>query len=318
MRKQNSKARVPDNDQLAVMVDFEPDVNVGGYQVDRTQDLDQEALVAGWKALEERTPKLVAKVRYGAKSDLGSVRENNEDKFDVLEPVEPGVLATKGRMYGVADGMGGHSAGQIASELALKTLIRAYYADPRTEIERSLRDSVARANIAVFEDAQTVPERQGMGTTLTAVVVHEDKLHVIHVGDSRAYFLRGNSIRQITSDHSWVAEQVRLGAMTLDEALGSPLRNIILRSVGTADSIEPDYFVEDACAGDSVLICSDGLTTHLDDSDIVRYASSDSLDAIGPSVAALRMVELANSRGGRDNITVVLARIDSIEPFQPT
>jgi protein phosphatase len=191
-----------------------------------------------------------------------------------------------------------------------------YFADPRSEIQRSLRDAVSRANLAVFDDAQTLPERQGMGTTMTAAVIHEDKLHLIHVGDSRAYLIRDNDIRQITNDHSWVAEQVRLGAMTLDDALASPLRNIILRSVGTADTIEPDYFIEDIQAKDTILICSDGLTAHLDDSDIVRFASSDSVDAIGPTVAAMRMIDLANSRGGRDNITLILIKINSIEKFK--
>jgi PPM family protein phosphatase len=315
MRK-NSKSRVTEDDNLAVMVDADTDdVSLQGMP-EKTQDLDQSALLAGWKEMEDSVPTLFAKLVVGAKSDLGSVRENNEDKFDMLEPFEPGILAIKGRFFGVADGMGGHSAGQIASEVALKTLMRAYYADPRSEIQRSLRDAVSRANLAVYDDAQTLPERQGMGTTLTAAVVHEDKLHLIHVGDSRAYLCRDGELRQVTNDHSWVAEQVRLGAMTLDDALASPLRNIILRSVGTADTIEPDYFIEDIKAGDTVLICSDGLTAHLDDSDLLRFASGDSVDTIGPSVAALRMVELANSRGGRDNITLIVFKVNSIEPFR--
>jgi protein phosphatase len=280
-----------------------------------TQQLDPDELVAGWKAMDALRPELHVVVSIGAKTDLGCIRENNEDKYDLLEPREPGVLACKGRLYGVADGMGGHSAGQIASELALKTLIRAYYSEPTQDTVEALREGVSAANIAVYEDSQVLPERAGMGTTLTAVVIREDRLYVVHVGDSRAYLIRDDTIRQISQDHSWVAEQVKLGGMTLDEALASPFRNIILRSIGTGPVVEADFYSEDLRVGDVVLLCSDGLTTHLDDVEIAENLASDLVAQIGPSVAASRLVEIANDRGGRDNVTVLLILVESIGPY---
>ena len=280
-----------------------------------TQTLNPDDLAEGWRAMETLRPSLHVDVTVGAKTDLGSVRENNEDKYDMLEPREPALLASKGRLYGVADGMGGHSAGQIASEIALKTLIHFYFSDPSIEPEQSLRAAIEIANHAVHEDAQLLPERQGMGTTLTACAVRENKLHVIHVGDSRLYLVRDGAVRQVTEDHSWVAEQVRLGGMSIEEALASPYRNIILRSVGTGPMIEPDYFVEDLQEGDAVVICSDGLTGHIEESELAAFTGADVLRRIGPSVAAQRLVELANDRGGRDNITVVVLFMESIEPY---
>src|SRR5947209_5554180 len=155
-----------------------------------TAPLDVEALRAGWAAKGEERPRLHARLALGARTDMGRVRENNEDKFDFLEPDEPAVLAKKGRFYAVADGMGGHQAGQIASELALKTVIRAYYADRTPDIGASLERAVAEANRYLIDIARTIPERSGMGTTLTGGVVREDELLVIQVGDSRCYLLR--------------------------------------------------------------------------------------------------------------------------------
>jgi len=271
-----------------------------------------EELTEGWKALE---PKCYARVLVGAKTDLGSVRENNEDKFDFLEPTKGGQLAGKGRLYGVADGMGGHSAGQIASELALKTVIRSYYADQSTVIVNSLHYAITEANGLIFDTAQMIPDRRDMGTTLTIGVLYEDRLIVAHVGDSRAYLLRDGEIEQITQDHSWVAEQVSLGALTLDQAQMSPFRNIITRSIGTQPNVEPDFYAVDLREGDRLLICSDGLTTHLDEREINEIAGSKSAIASGPSLSAMKLVEAANERGGRDNITVLIVDVLEIEPL---
>jgi protein phosphatase len=289
------------------------DIGAGGISI--TQQLDAEELVAGWRAIEAQRPRLHARLSIGCKTDLGRVRENNEDKYDLLEPREPGILAIKGRLYGVADGMGGHSAGQIASELALKTLIRTYFNDESPDVIDSLHEAMSSANLAVHEDAQVLPERQGMGTTLTAAVIQEDHLYVGHVGDSRGYLIRDGQTRQITQDHSWVAEQVRIGGMTLQEALASPFRNIILRSIGTGPAVDPDFYELEIQIGDVILLCTDGLTTHLEDAEISEQIASDYVSQIGPSVAALRLVNAANDRGGRDNITVVLIYVESIDEF---
>lgn len=279
---------------------------------DVTARLDRDELHEGWAELG-KTPRLITTVKLGAKTDLGRVRENNEDKFDFFEPEDPAVLATKGAFYAVADGMGGHSAGQIASELALKTVMQAYYTSRSADTDSSLRVAIQEANSLVFDTAQAIPDRQGMGTTMTVAVVRDDQLTIAQVGDSRAYLLRDDQITQITQDHSWVAEQVRSGAMSVDEAQSSPFRNIITRSVGTAQTVEADLTTQAMQAGDTVLLCSDGLTGHVSPEGIAAV-----LREYTPSAAASRLIEEANANGGRDNITVVVLSIRNIAPYSET
>ena len=277
---------------------------------EKTARLDREELSEGWAEVG-RVPRLVASVKLGAKTDLGRVRDNNEDKFDFFEPEDPAVLATKGCFYAVADGMGGHSAGQIACELALKTVIEVYYANPSADVEAGLRHAVGQANGLIYDTAQTIPDRQGMGTTLTAVIIREDRLTLAQVGDSRAYLLRDGTITQLTEDHSWVAEQVRLGTMTLAEAQISPFRNIITRSIGTAATVETDVFTHELRVGDTLLLCSDGLSGHLEPDEMQAV-----IQAHSPSVAALSLIETANERGGRDNITAVVLSVRALNPYE--
>ncbi|HEU4754133.1 MAG TPA: PP2C family serine/threonine-protein phosphatase, partial [Armatimonadota bacterium] len=227
---------------------------------DITAPLETEALQAGWAAKSSAVPVCYAFLAFGAKTDLGRVRENNEDKFDYLEPDEPSVLATKGRVYAVADGMGGHSAGQVASELALNVFIRSYYSNTSPDIEASLTRAVREANAYIVDVARTIPGRNGMGATLTAAIVRDDDLVLAQVGDSRCYLLRGGQLQQLTEDHSWVAEQVRSGAMTEEEAEQSPFRNVITRSMGGAPEVEPDLTAVKLLPGDRYLLCSDGLS----------------------------------------------------------
>lgn len=281
-----------------------------------TDRLDADELAAGWAEFEGRRPVKHAVLSVGAKTDLGSVRENNEDKYDMLEPHEPGILAVKGRLYGVADGMGGHSAGQIASELALKTVIQSYYRELSDDIRQSVRAAVSEANSLIFDTAQLIPERQGMGTTLTLAVVIEDRAIIANVGDSRTYLIRDGRAKQVTKDHSWVAEQVRLGTMTMEEASMSPLRNVITRSIGTSPSVEPDFFEEQLQEGDFLVLCSDGLTGHVDPEEIAERLGAEFTRTVGPSVAAMKLVELANARGGRDNISVIVLFVRKIVSFE--
>ncbi len=273
-----------------------------------TVRLNRTDLQEGW-AERGRTPRVLATLKMGAKTDLGRVRENNEDKFDFYEPEDSGVLATKGAFYAVADGMGGHSAGQIACEMALKTVIAAYYANPSSDTDASLRHAIEEANGLVYATAQAITERQGMGTTLTAAIVREDTLTIAQVGDSRAYLLRGGRLSQMTDDHSWVAEQVRLGIMTLEEAQSSPFRNIITRSVGTSATVEADISARSLQVGDVLLLCSDGLTGHLSLEEMETLLRENS-----PSVAAMRLVDEANRRGGRDNITALVLSVRALTP----
>jgi len=288
--------------------------NVPGH-VDTTEDQEitarfsRDELVRGWAEREARAPRVVPSVRIGAKTDLGRVRENNEDKFEFYEPYDPSLLATRGNLYVVADGMGGAAAGQIASELALKNFIAAYYDNATDDVPVALRKAIASANDYVFNVARMIHERSGMGTTITALALVEDRAYVAQVGDSRAYLVREGQIRQVSQDHSWVAEQVRMGGLTAEEAELSPYRNIITRAIGTQEAVEPDIYTEDVRVGDTWVLCTDGLTGHVEDAEILRIA-----DGQAPSEAARQLVELANGRGGRDNITVLVVFICGLVP----
>jgi PPM family protein phosphatase len=274
-----------------------------------TEPLDAADLKSGWEQKEAAGPSLFAVLRMGAKTDLGQVRENNEDKFDFIEPDDPGVLARKGRVYAVADGMGGHSAGQIASELGLKIFIKSFYQDTANSVAASLKRAVQEANAYIVEVAKQIPGRGGMGTTLTAAVVRDDMLTIAQVGDSRLYLLRAGEIRQLTEDHSWVAEHVRRGTMTKEEAENSPHRNVITRSLGGALEVTPDLYEVKLKPGDRYLLCSDGLSGMVTDEDLLKVAGSDS-----PSVAAWNLVEMANAHGGLDNVTALIIEVLALEP----
>lgn len=277
----------------------------GGVEI--TARLTRDELVRGWRSIEAVEPTVVPVIRFGARTDLGQVRENNEDKFDFYEPEDAGLLAQRGSFYAVADGMGGHAAGQIASELALKSVIAHYYEGPEPDPAAALRAAVCDANERIHQVAAAIPDRAGMGTTLSAAVFVEDRVTVAQVGDSRAYLIRGGAIRQVTEDHSWVAEQVRLGAMTEADAAYSPYRNVITRSIGTGPEVEADIFQEQCIEGDIWVLCTDGLTGHVEAAEILAIATG-----AAPGEACRQLVNLAASRGGRDNITVIVLSVRAI------
>lgn len=278
-----------------------------------TARFHRDELVRGWREYEQRVPRVVPLLKYAAKTDMGQLRENNEDKFDYYEPEVPAILATRGSLFAVADGVGGALAGQIASELMLKTLITAYYDHPAPDLETALRDAITEANDRIYTLAQMIPERNGMGTTLTAAIFVEDRVVVAQLGDSRAYLIRGGTIRQVTQDHSWVEEQVRAGLLSRTEAEMSPFRNVITRSIGAAPTAQPDLFTETCCPGDIWVLCTDGLTGHVEESEILQVASRHA-----PSEAARQLIELANGRGGRDNITVFVIAVRDFYAYAET
>lgn len=275
--------------------------------IEITAKLDTADLAQAWAEKQDRKPKLVLDLAVGARTDMGRVRENNEDKFDFFQPDELPVLAVKGSFFAVADGMGGHESGQVASELGLKTVLTQYYADPDEDVEKSLSAAIIAANSYVYETAQLVPGRSGMGTTCTSAVIRENNLYVGHVGDSRAYLIRDGKMEQVTDDHSWVAEQVKRGALTEEEAANSPFRNVITRSLGAQPDVEPDVYHRELEIGDLLLLCSDGLTGYVDDPTIFEIANS-----YGPSLAALKLVQKACENGGGDNVTVVIVAVRDI------
>ncbi|HET6386161.1 MAG TPA: Stp1/IreP family PP2C-type Ser/Thr phosphatase [Armatimonadota bacterium] len=283
----------------------------GEEERETTAKLSIQELTAGWKDLEEQKPELSVTIRFGAKTNLGRVRENNEDKFDFFVPEQTHILAARGCLYAVADGMGGHAAGQIASEYALNVVIRAFYSDTQSDLEQALRSAIEQANLLIHEAANAMPDRNQMGTTLTCAVIREDDLYIGQVGDSRGYLFREGELRQITEDHSWVAEQVKRGAMTPEEAECSPFRNYITRSLGTVPEVEVDIYHEKLQEDDVILLCSDGLSGMISDAEI-----ADTLANRAPSLSTLMLVEQANSAGGRDNVTAVVLQIQAIEPFE--
>lgn len=281
-----------------------------GSDQEPTAKFDRAELVRGWRAYEAVAPRCVPLIKFAAKTDMGQVRENNEDKFEFYEPEAPEILAARGCLYAVADGIGGAQAGQIASETMLKKLIANYYDSPAPDLVNALYDSIVATNDYIYSLAQMIPERNGMGTTLTGAIFIEDRVVIMQVGDSRAYLIRDGVARQVTCDHSWVEEQVRAGLMTRQAAEMSPFRNVITRSIGAMANVEPEFFEEQARPGDVWVLCSDGLSGYVAEEEIGQIAGSHP-----PSEAARQFLELANARGGRDNITAFVLAVRDLVPF---
>ena len=235
-------------------------------------------------------------LRWGSATDVGMVRANNEDSLLVANPV-----------FAVADGMGGHAGGEVASNIAVATLKAAFDGGRRTRDE--LAEAVQRANEAIYERASSDSALRGMGTTLTAVALVEedgdDVLAVVQVGDSRAYRMRDGELEQLTDDHNVAEEMVRIGRLTPDEATVHPHRHMLTRALGIQLDVEVDCFGVTPFAGDRYLLASDGLMNEVDDAEIARTLRR--LD--DPDDAAHELVHMARTRGGRDNITVVVVDV---------
>jgi len=257
-------------------------------------------------AIPNEPLRTLPRVKFVARSEIGHARENNEDKFDFYEPDEEPLLAARGSVYLVCDGMGGHNAGQIASELAAKQFLHAYYHLGGTAQEAA-RHAILQAHHYIAEMASKIPSRYGMGTTLTALILKQDEGILAHVGDSRCYRLREGVFEQLSRDHTLVARLVEQGIITPEQARYHPQRNVIRQAVGVADPsepLEPDIETFALQAGDLYLLCSDGLTDMVDDAEIEAILRDEP-----PTRAAWRLVDRALANGGRDNITVVLVQI---------
>ena len=252
-------------------------------------------------------------LRAGGCSDRGPVRRTNEDALFKDEAL--GLLI-------VADGMGGHAAGEVASGEAVDTiygmvkrgaasigrLTLSASDEALRAVKRLLESAVQAATYMVYGLAELEPDQAGMGTTISALLVC-GKLGVIaQVGDSRVYLVRGGQVRQLTEDHTLIAWQLREGLITKEEARSSPHRNVITRAVGNRDYVEVDTKVVDLQVGDHFILCSDGLHGYLEEHEIPAIA------ALGPRASAKKFIDLANERGGRDNITVVHVTISEYPP----
>ncbi|HWM13948.1 MAG TPA: Stp1/IreP family PP2C-type Ser/Thr phosphatase [Gaiellaceae bacterium] len=236
------------------------------------------------------------------KTDPGRVRRRNEDAFVVDPP-----------LFAVADGMGGAQAGEVASRLAAAAFREYREADALAPEER-VQAIIKEANRRIYDRARTDSDVSGMGTTVTAALLTDGRVVIGHVGDSRAYRIRDGRLEQLTDDHSLVADLMRSGRLTPEEAEGHPQRSVITRALGTDPDVDVDTLVVEAEAGDLFLLCSDGLSTMVSDADVLETVErAKTLDQ-----AARDLVRAANTGGGEDNVTVVLFRLDQDEPIEET
>ena len=250
------------------------------------------------------------RIDIGAGTDVGRVRHNNEDSYRVVPELN---------LFVLSDGMGGEAHGEVASALAVETVAAhcleasnnrsaPFFGEPRPDLSEKtnrLASAVHLANRRVHEAAASDPRRRGMGATILAAWLDGRRLSLVHVGDSRAYLLRAGALEQLTSDHSLVAEQVRRGILTPQQADSSEMQSVLIRALGTQPDVELDADELLLVNGDALLLCTDGLTRMVTDPEI----ASTLLTCPAAQEAADRLLALANEYGGEDNTTVVLARI---------
>lgn len=254
------------------------------------------------------------KIVYKAVTDVGRKRKGNEDSLFV-NPEQ--------NLFVVADGMGGHAAGEIASKVAVDSINEfvcltggdeeitwPFGLDENISYDGNrLKTAIRFANRKVLEATKEKSEYEGMATTVAAVLVESDAANIAHVGDSRIYLFRDPELVQLTSDHSWVNEQIQSGVISADQARSHPLRNVVTRALGGKPDLQVDMQTHRVRAGDVLLLCSDGLTTMLPDDEIARVMAGHAGDL---GAAARALVDAANARGGEDNITVLLIKF--VEP----
>jgi PPM family protein phosphatase len=251
------------------------------------------------------------RVRFSGAIDVGRKRKNNQDYIYLPSDMRLGI---------VADGMGGHASGEVASQMAVDTVVDYFYRtaeqqpltwpfkvdrDSRADVNR-MTTSIMLANLEIYERAQRDPECKGMGTTVVAIYFLDDTAIVGHVGDSRVYRLRGNDFTQLTEDHSLINDYIKMKRVTAEEAEHWPHKNVIVRALGMKETVQVDIVSEQPRIGDCYLLCSDGLSGMVSDAQIAHMVRTEpDLDTV-----ADRLVDAANEEGGIDNISVVLARIE--------
>jgi serine/threonine protein phosphatase PrpC len=257
---------------------------------------------------------LAQALQVASLTDPGRVRDHNEDCIESRPEIG---------LFVLADGMGGYNAGEVASGMATSLITDGFHEawEPRTVerlsreeakalAERLIREQIARANTAVFTTSQNNPECAGMGTTLVMSLFHDNFVAVAHIGDSRLYRLRGESMEQVTRDHSLLQEQLDSGLITPEEAKLSQNKNLVTRALGIDPTVEPEIHVHEALPDDLYLLCSDGLSDMVEDEEIrltlITLKSN-------PSLTVQQLVQSANDNGGRDNISAMLIRV--AEPY---
>ncbi len=236
-------------------------------------------------------------MEYAALTDVGMKRHNNEDSYIVN-------VTDEDKIFIVADGMGGHNAGEIASLEACR-ITESYVLEGNGSIDSVLREGVVKANRDIYVRAAENPSLKGMGTTIDVCIVQNNKLHIAHVGDSRVYIAGNDYIRKVTKDHSIVGMMLEEGSITEEEARVHPQRNYITRAVGSSVNIEVDIICEEIHSGEWVLMCTDGLTNMVEKSELHSII----VGAESVHDAACELVRRAKENGGDDNITVILFRV---------
>ena len=258
----------------------------------------------------KRGKHVAVSIEAAAQTDVGCVRSNNEDCFGIDKELQ---------VYIVCDGMGGSVGGEIASRVGVDAFLRSLrqnrYATSESSREPLVQAAVA-ANVAVLARAQVEPALHGMGATLVAAQIENSRLQVVNIGDSRAYVVRQAKCTQVTVDHSYLQEQVRLGFMTQAMADQSPMQSVITRAIGMQDGVVPDLFTLDLEDGDLILLTTDGLTRHVSDEDIAEVVTGAGETGAGGTddldTRCSRLIELAKRRGGSDNVTCILLQHSSL------
>lgn len=245
--------------------------------------------------------------RAVALTDVGSVRDNNEDHLVFIRPFDLKTRASHGCLALVADGMGGYSYGELASKMATDIISRNYF-DASPNIVSALRKSFEKANKAIYQRAARDSRFKGMGTTCTGVVLLENEIYLGHVGDSRAYLLKGDKVIQLSNDHTLVQHLLDTGQITQEESLSHPQRNVVTRAMGTSPRLQADFLKHKLRfeIGDRLVICSDGLYEYVQEDELKQMLANKKLNQASQS-----LIDLAKQRGGHDNISVLI-----VETFQ--
>lgn len=230
-------------------------------------------------------------MKVAGRTDRGKVRELNEDTFGYHD-----------NLFVVADGMGGHQAGEVASAIAVETVLKA---DLSGALKTALQKTLTEANRAILEQAGRDKELNGMGTTVAVLYLGTERAYVTHIGDSRVYYLSDNNLKQLTHDHSLVNELVKSGEITVEEAKTHPKRNLLTRALGSNETLETEIIEVEVKKGDKFLLCSDGLTNSIPETLIKELISRDD----HPEIIVDHMINAANELGGSDNITAILVEI---------
>ncbi len=266
----------------------------------RLTHLEKECFMSGLLSLD-----------VASRTDIGRTRAVNEDNLASVIPQDIQIMARKGALFVVADGMGGHAQGDTASDIAVSTVRDIYYKDESDDIPASLRHAVEQANMLICQQNQEQSKgdyKMNMGTTCVAAVLKNSIVYVANAGDSLAYIVRNGQVKQITQNHSWVAEQVRLGTMSEAEAKAQGKSNVVTRCLGSTPNVEIYIGSEQVQNHDALVLCTDGLHMLVSEDEIRTV-----IEQYGSEESASRLIALANENGGPDNITVVVVRISLLD-----